>query len=472
MQESTLLLAEDTNLSDSNSPSLKSISFMQMKAKKFSVPLQISPIQIEAPPRRIDLQPEYSNKITSPLSVRALNGFPANLHDYPILNFGTKDIGSTIWGFDLVLDTQTVGVPDTLVHIGDPTLFPAMIDMRIDFRTTKLVPKGLIYSLKRKVGLGYDEKWRYTPQGVAIKEIGNGVVKASFSPGGDLTLAKAIDSLNIEKTPWLNFEYTMPTGSSWYVQINAKVETDGIGQNLTLLSPPYKGGGKQKLLLNLNNMLHEANIHAKGGRLKELLIHFVLDKTSTGIEDASVKLGHLEFYRVQQPPQGSMLASLLVVPDGLHQINLADILHNHLSSASNLHVLRGNLVDSSIGTETNAGAWPEISIQANFREKLPKLFAGEDFYLDDLNGKELSDVLDRRLFLEKQVLWQSGRSDLLFLNPLFSFGAEGLLLPLINFAPNVSLGDNAYIDADFAFEGGGEFPLYLTLRGVDHQGRI
>lgn len=471
MQASTLLWAGDASLTNESRTTLKSIAFMQPKAGVISVPLQISPVQIDAPPRRIDLLPVRTNKINHQPSVYPLRGLPADLSEYPILDLGTSDIGSAFWGVDLALDTHAKGVADTLVHVGDPTLFPDMVDTHIDFRAVEFVPRGVVYSLKRKVGLGGDEKWRYTQQNVVIKEIANGTISASFSPGGDLVLSKGFDPLDIEKAPWLNFEYILPNGSPWFVQINAKIDTDGIGQNITLLSQPLRGGGKQKLLLNLKDMLYKADIHAKGGRLKDLMIHFILEPSTTSVVDARIELGRLEFYRVQQPAQSNMLASLLVVPDHLNQINLVEVLNNRLGLTNGLTVLRGSLVSSSPGAEMELGALPEISIQADYQEKIPKLFVGEAFYLNELNGKKLSAVLDQQLFLEKQVLWQSGQSDVVFLEPLLSDGTEGLSLPMISFAPELVVGNDAYILADYIFEGDEQFPLYLTLSGIDHQGR-
>lgn len=85
MQASTLLWAGDTSLASVSPSILKSVTFTQLKAGNLSVPLQISPVQIEAPPHRIDLLPERANKINRQPSIYPLSGFPADLSEYPTL---------------------------------------------------------------------------------------------------------------------------------------------------------------------------------------------------------------------------------------------------------------------------------------------------------------------------------------------------------------------------------------------------
>lgn len=449
---------------------LKSITFQQPKAGELSIPLQIAPVQIKAPPRRLDLLPERANKTNLQSYVYPFSGLPADLNEYPILNLKSNDIDLGFWGVNLELGTHDKAVmADTLVHIGHPTLFPDMIDTRIDFRSVEVVPKGVIYSLKRKVSLGGDEKWRYTPQNVIVKKVENGTVTASFAPDSDLVLTKGF-SLDIKKAPWLNFEYILPKDSSWSVQINAKVDTDNIGQNITLLSQSFKGNGKQSLLLNLFDILHKADPHAKRGLLKDLIIHFKPEGPSPVTEDVRIELGCLEFYREQQPAQGNLLPRQLIVSDLFNPINLVKELNKDLNSVDELIVLHGGLVSPAHEPAKELSTLPEINIQANYQETIPKSFIGEAFYLNDLNDKELSAVLDQRLFLEKQVLWQSGQNDAVFLEPLLT-DTEGVSLPLISFAPDVTVENDAYIIADYAFEGGEQLPLYLNLSGYDHQGK-
>lgn len=461
LQASALSWAGNASLSNADSAALKSETFTQPKTEEISVPLQISPVQIEAPPRRIDLPPERANKINLQTFVYPLSGLPADLSEYPILDFRTSDIGSGFWGVDLALDTHAKGVSDTLVHVGDPTLFPDMIDTNIDFRSAEFAPSGMVYAIKRKVGLDGDEKWRYTPNNIVLKGIANGTISASFAPGGHLVLAKAFGSLDIEKSPWLNFEYILSKGALWSVQINAKVNTEGLKRYVTLYSKPFKGEGKQKLLLNLQDLLHEAAPLSKVGHLEDLIIHFMLDETAAPVEDARIQLGRLEFYRVQKPAQGLLPARLLVVQDIFNPINLADALKKQLIPIgdSTFEVLRGSLV-SSAAMSTASSPLPKITLQSNYREKIPKLFVGEAFYLNVLNGKELAAVLDQRLFLEKQILWKSGQRD-----------SKRSSFPLMSYMLDLAIEDSAFIETDYTCSSaGGPLPL-LTLAGTDQRGQ-
>jgi hypothetical protein len=135
-------------------------------------------------------------------------------------------------------------------------------------------------------------------------------------------------------------------------------------------------------------------------------------------------------------------------------------------------VLGGKLVSARQNSQGTPEISPQISLNETYREKIPELFVGERFFLDELSGDDLSAVLDQRMFVEKQVLWESGQSDVVFLKPgRYHPKQGGLALPLVSYAQDTRIEGDAYIKADYSFEGGGQFPLYMTLSGIDQQGR-
>jgi len=463
---SSSVLGMENSQSKESAVQVKSIMLTKTASGIISVPLQISPVQVEAPARRKDLivgQARKSNR-------RVLSGFPVNLNDYPILNFVTNGVSSVFFGVNFELDSHAKGGADSLVHIGNPDLFPDMLDTRIDFHSVEFMPRGRIYSLMRKAGLGGDEKWRYTSQNVAVTGIANGVLSASFVSGSDLVLTKSFDSLNIEKAPWLNYEYTLPAGKSWAVQINAKINIDGLSRDVTLFSQPYIGEGKQKLLLNLKDLLYKKNSRATGARLKDLVIHFMLNPTSGGAKDVRIDFGRLDFYREQQPAQGDMPRRLLIVSNLSTPIDLVEKF-DQLGVVGELDLLGGNWIGSGTEVENYSNALPEINFQASFREKVPQLFVGAASFLEDLSDSELNAVLDQNLFLEKNILWQKGQSEKLFLNQVAREGSNFGTLLLMKYALQVHVGDSSYVQVNYEFGGNEQFPVYLTLSGTDRKGR-
>jgi len=444
---------------EENSGLIKSIMLEIPAAGHLSIPLQIAPVLIDAPVHQINLMEGAD-------SGQLLGGFPIYLSAYPIFNLGIKSLNSSVWGVNLELDSHATGKVDSLVHIGYPRLFPDMLDSRIDFHSAEFVPKGKIYSISRKIGLGRDEKWHFTPQGVALAGITNGVVSASFVPGGDFVLTKSFDALDIEKAPLVDYEYSLPERGKWFVQINAKVDIGGLNNDVLLFSRKFGGGGRQKLLLNLGEILRENYPHVKEAILKDLVIHFVLDPTSAEVKDGKIDLGRLDFYRVQQPAQGDMPSRILIVSSDAKPIDLMEKLEL-LGINGEIRVLRGSLVrfDNTVKPKE----LPEISVQGMYREKIPKLFVGDAEYLDDLSARELREVLDQKMFLEKDILWQVGQSKVVFLNQISSEGLDSL--PLIEYVPDISVSDKSYILVNYAFGGGEQLPVYLTLSGVDRQGK-
>ncbi|MBX9812739.1 MAG: hypothetical protein K2Y16_14175 [Burkholderiales bacterium] len=451
------------------------------KAGEVSLPLRITPVLVEAPPRRIDLLPDHPEergeggaKSATRNAGVPLIGLPADLDKYPVLNVSANR-GSGLYGIELALDTRDKGAVDTLVRVGDPALFPDMMNERIDFRAAEVIPKELAYKIKRVLGIGGDKKWRYTAIRSKVDGFANGIVSASVEPGGEMFLQRVFASQDLEKTPWLRFEYELPEGLSWVMQIAAKIDRGGLNPKLTtLIAEPVRGGGKKTFLVNLHDLLQKANPGARDGRLEELIIHFTLDEaTKPAAQKVSIDLGRLDLYDAQKIDPGSKGPVILAAAGSASaQINLLEALEKRLSLPANkLTVLSGKLVGAQQKSSDISEDLPRISLRAPYREKIPELFAGAAFYLDELSGPELSAVLDQRLFLEKKTLWKSGPSDVIFLEPAgYHAKQAGLALPLVSYPLDAKIDGEAYIEADYSFEGGG-FPLYMTLSGTDEQGR-
>ena len=401
-----------------------------------------------------------------------LTGFPVNLFEYPILKSSAADQEVVPYGVELSLDTVGNGKVDTLVRLGDPALFPDMLKKRIDFRSAEFVARDLRYRIKRVLGMDGDGKWRYTPINCKINGIADGIISASFNPGGSVFLHKSFDSLKLSKSPWLRFEYELPEGLPWIVEINAKVDRGSLNPKLTtLFSVPVEGGGKQKFLVNLLELLQKADPSAKEGRLEELIIHFMLNKTAetAGIaeqeQDVHLGLVKLELYQSEMLTTAAGPSILLVDEAGDMNINLPEALKNRLPLQNDWIVLGGKLIDARQNFASIAGDLPEISLRSEYQEKIPELFVGERFLLDELSGSELDSVLNQKSFFQKRLLWESGQSDVIFRK------TDAPLLPLLSYKPDTILEGASYIKADFLFEDGRQYPLLLTLLGDDLSGR-
>lgn len=448
-------------LDEPKASGIKTLSSLNMKIGKNILPLQISPIQVEAPARRIDLQVETDRD--SGRTARLL-GVPNDLNAYPILNMELDRASSSRLGLILEADSQGEGSADYLLQIGNPDLFPDMLDTHFDFQGSKFAQKDYLYSLMRKVGLGTEGPWRYTPQNVTVNSTSSGIVEASFMPGGDFVLSKGFDSFDIERAPWLSFKYKLPENQLWTVQINAKVDIDGLNRDVILLSPPVSGGGERELRCNLIELLRQASPFARKGKLNDLIVHFILDPSSSEVKNARIILDQLNFFREQLPAQGNLPNKLLFVTDFSKSINLVQQLEK-FGVRNELAVLRGSL----IGVEGKEGVLPSIKLQANFREKLPKVFVGDESYLNELSAREVDAVLDQKLFLKEQVVWHGGRSKEIVINQVES--SESEVIELARFESPVGVGKFSYIKADFDFEEGAPLPVYVTLNGTDHQGK-
>lgn len=435
-------------------------TFFQTSAGEVSLPLQIVPELIDAPPRHIDLLPGSAMVKDIPGNGIPLSGFPVNLNEYPLLSLEADNQDPALYGVELFLDTRGKGAIDTIVRVGYPTLFPEMMKERIDLKAAEFVPNDAGYKIKRALGISGDQKWRYTAANCKINSVISGAVNADFMPSGGFVLTKSFDSLELEKTPWLRYQYELPKGALWVVQINAKIDRGGLSPKLTtLLSKRFEGDGKQQILLNLNSLLRESYPDAKGGLLKELIINFHLDATaSAAVANAHIDLGKLEFYQAQTLSQGNTPSIFLIATDVFAKTNLTESLEKLISGK--MEVLGGRLVGAQQDLSAASEILPKVSLLAAYREKIPKLFVGEQFFLDGLNGTELSDVLDQRLFLEKQVLWESGRRD-----------SKNGSFPLMSYMLDLAIDDAAFIEADYTCgSGGGTWPL-LTLAGIGQRGQ-
>lgn len=465
-----LLLGQALTLSKANAVEWKTEPLPIGKAGELSVPARIVPVLVEAPPRRVDLLPGRPEAGAHSVSF-PLTGLPVALYDFPVLKFSAGDQEPGLFGIELTLGARDGEAGNTLVRVGDPALFPDMVNERIDFRSVEFAARDLGYRIKRALGIAGDKKWRYTAIGAKVNGIASGIVNASFEPGSDLVLQRAFASPDLAKTPWLRYEYELPRGLPWIVQINAKVDRGGLSPKLTtLFSEPVRGGGKRNLLANLYDLLQKADPGARNGRLEELIIHVTLDRTAeSAVLNADISLGTLALYDSQISRTGSKVPAILVSAGGAStMINLEEQLG---STGNKLTVLSGRLVGAQEPSDVSED-FPSISLLAPFPEKIPELFAGAQFFLRELNAAELSAVLDQRLFIEKHVLWESGPSDLVLLKPAgYDSKQAGLALPLVSYPLNVKIDGNAYVEADYSFEGGGPLPLYMTLSGTDQHGQ-
>ncbi|MDA8161792.1 MAG: hypothetical protein M0022_02650 [Desulfobacteraceae bacterium] len=471
-----LLMGHVLIFSIANAAELKTGEFFIKKTGEFSLPVWISPVLVEAPPRHIDLLPSRTEVRGAHGVSFPLTGLPVDLYEYPVLRFSAADYESERYGLELALDTHGQGRVDTLVRVGDPALFPDMAKEHVDFSSARFVAKDLVYRIKCALGMGGGRRWRYTAVNSKVKDIANGIVSASFKPGGVIFLQKTFTSIELSKTPWLRYEYELPKDLPWIVQIEAKIDCGGLSPiPVRLISKPARGGGKQSLLVNLHDLFQKADPDVKDGRLKELIIHFSLDETAgAAVRNIRIGLGRLELYRTQIAGLGNTPQIFMIPTEGAFEgkINLFERLRNLLSPLDKWMVLGGKLIYAGRNYTDAPKVSPKISLFATYREKVPELFAGERFFLDELSGKELSAVLDQRLFVEKQELWKTGRSDVIFLKPpRFLPTHDGSMLPLASYPLDVKIDGDAYIKADYLFEGGGGFPLYLTLSGLDQHGR-
>lgn len=430
-------------------------TFFQSSAGEVSLPLQVAPVLVDAPPRHIDLLPGSAMVKGIPGTGLPLSGFPVDLNEYPLLSLDADNQDPALYGVELGLDTRGKGAVDTIVRVGDPTLFPDMLKERIDLRSAEFAPNDVGYKIKRALGISGDQKWRYTATNCKVNSVISGAVNADFAPSGGLVLTRSFDSLELEKTPWLRYQYELPKGALWVVQINAKIDRGGLSPKLTtLLSKRFEGDGKQQILLNLKSLLHESYPDAKGGLLKELIINFHLDATaSAAVANAHIDLGKLEFYQTQMSGQGNTPSIFLIATDVFAKTNLTEPLEKLVNGK--MEVLGGRLVGAQQDLAGVPEILPKINLLSAYREKIPRLFVGEQFFLDGLNGAELSDVLDQRLFLEKQVLWKSGER-----------GSKNGSFPLMSYALDLVIEDAAFIEVDYACgSGDGIWPL-LSLAGT------
>lgn len=435
-------------------------AFFQASAGEVSLPLQIAPELVDAPPRHVDLLPGSAMVKGIPGTGMPLSGFPVDLNEYPLLSLDADNQDPALYGVELFLDTRGKGAIDTIVRVGDPSLFPEMMKERIDLKAAEFVPNDVGYKIKRALGIGGDQKWRYTATNCKINSVISGAVNADFTPSGGFVLTKSFDSLELEKTPWLRYQYELPKGALWVVQINAKIDRGGLSPKLTtLLSKRFEGDGKQQIVLDLNSLLRESYPGAKGGLLKELIINFHLDATaSAAVANAHIDLGKLEFYQTQTLSQVNTPSIFLIATDVFAKTNLTESLEKLISGK--MEVLGGRLVGAQQDLSEASEILPKVSLLAAYREKIPKLFVGEQFFLDGLNGTELSDVLDQRLFLEKQVLWESGRRD-----------SKNGSFPLMSYMLDLAIDDAAFIEVDYPCGSGGETWPLLTLAGIDQRGQ-
>ncbi len=450
----------------------KSNTFSQDKESDVSLPARVVPVLVEAPPRRLDLLPgspgiEKAAKSATSGASLSLAGLPVDMYEFPVLRFKTPDQGARLYGIEFALDTRGKGTADTLVRVGNPALFPDMEQEHIDLGSTEFVPRDLSYKVKRALRVGRDKKWRYTAINARVDSIANGIVHATYEPGGDFVMQRAFDSSELSKTPWLQYEYELPEGQPWIMQINAKIARGKLNPILTTLSSePVKGGGQRRVLVNLFDLLQKANPGAKDGQLEQLIIHFKLEETAgTATQDVRIGLGHLGLYHAQTPAQADGSVVLLAAIEVGKDLDLLDTLGRRLSSKDKLTILGGRLVGARRDIANKSGDLPRISLLTEYREKIPELFVGERFLLDELNGSELAAVLDQKVFYQKRLLWESGQSDVIFRN------VNAPTLPLISFAQNTTLDGDSYIKADFIFEDGKQYPLQLTLFGIDIHGR-
>jgi hypothetical protein len=70
------------------------------------------------------------------------------------------------------------------------------------------------------------------------------------------------------------------------------------------------------------------------------------------------------------------------------------------------------------------------------------------------------------------VLWEIGQKDVIFINPTErDYRQYDHILPLVSYRPEVKIKGDAYITADYSFEGATQFPLYLTVSGIDQNNK-
>lgn len=451
-------------------------SFYQMSPATVSIPVKIAPVIINAPARHVDLLPDRINKKVRGDGGSNINSVsipltfvPVDLFEFPLLKFSIADQDIGLYGLELSLDTRGKGAFDTLVRLGDPALFPDMLNKQIDFRSVEFVARDLGYRIKGALGIDGDEKWRYTPINCKVNVITDGIISASLNPRGSIFFHKSFGSLKLSKTPWVRFEYELPEGLPWIVQINAKIDRGSLNPRLTtLFSDPVEGSGKQKLTLNLLELLQKTDSTAKEGRLEELIINFKLDTTAEiAQQEQEVHIGlvRLDLYNSQMLTGAVGPTIFLVGEVGDVNVNLHEALKKRFPLQNNWTVLEGRLIGARQDFASITENLPEVSLVAEYREKMPELLVGERFLLDELSGEELNSVLDHKFFFQKHLLWESGQSDVIFRN------SNAPMLPLLSFSPEKILGDVNYISADFLFEDGKQYPLHLTLLGNDLSGR-
>lgn len=460
-----------------NATSLGSNFFSQKTESVVSLPVRISPILVEAPPRHIDLLPVRAKNgvlthsgLGTDIVSHPLTGLQVNLNEFPVLKLLiSANREAAIYGLELELDTRDKGIVDTLVRIGNPTLFPDMLKESINFNSAEFMAKDFTYKIKRVLGLAVDGKWRYTAVNNKLDRITKGVVSASFEQGSALLLQRTFAaSSDLSKTPWLHYEYELTEGLPWVVQVTAKIDHGLFNPKMTILSSePVRGGGKQKLLVNLLDLLNKAEHDAKDGRLVELFIRFALDEGLVlASQNVRIDLGKLDFYHAQMLAEANGAEALLVTNQvGGANINLLKALDKRLSSTNTPTVLGGRLVRTKQDFTTEAEGFPKINLLTEYREMIPELFVGDRFFLDELSSADLNSVLDQKIFYKKRFLWESGQSDVIFRN------LDGPLLPLLSFTPNTLVNGDSYFKANFLFEDGEQHPLRITLSGIGIHGK-
>ena len=109
--------------------------FLQASTGEVSLPLQIAPVLVDAPPRHVDLLPVSAIATDIPGIGLPLSGFPVDLNKYPLLSLDADNHDPALYGVELSLDTRGNGAVDTIVRVGDPTLFPEMMEKRIDLKS-------------------------------------------------------------------------------------------------------------------------------------------------------------------------------------------------------------------------------------------------------------------------------------------------------------------------------------------------
>lgn len=420
-----------------------------------NIPLKITPIYLEITPKEKVLSVMHALD-----NQHSLDGLPIKIYDFPILNLnpGQNNLAGSWLEFDIADQLDGQNLVKSKLKIGDPKLFPELLEKRIDLSSEVFVPRTKSYQLIRALKLGTPTNWRFVSIGSEIINIDKGIAQVIFPPGGALVLQKSFSDLDLTKTPILSYECELPDDANLEIQINAKISKNRFTtQLIPLFSSTIRGSGKQKLLIDFLDLLKKVDPDAEQASLEELYLQFRSNSNwHIPRQVVSIQLGSLEFYHsARDADQYHEILIPLKNLDG--QVDLSEKLSKELFNFNQPALISAKLVNFKSDSTKNEG--PKISFQANHNYNIPKFFIGDKLFLNDLSEFEFNELLEQKLFVESEILWDAklAQNNIQFIKPN---------IITQTFPVDLNVEENFYLKVNYPEN---QKPKLVSLTGIDKQ---